>query len=766
MATKKLNVLNDHKPEDYQPQLSKVRIGEKDYFLKDAEGRLIAQEALAEETLRATAAEEDLDGRLDTAEGKITTLEGEVETIEGKPAYNITSTQISNWDNEVGTKAALAQEVTRATGAEEALDGRLDVIEGTGEGSIKKAVADEATARDNAIASAINALDVTDAAEDGKYVSAVSETDGKITVTRATLPTAPEYTIVKQDTPESGMASTYYLTKDNVQVGAKINIAKDQFLKEAHFYAKAEDVPAGVTPPSGQEFPALRLVFEVAEGKNDIWIAVKELVDTYTAGAAIDITNNKISVKVKANDSYIEIDSNDQIATKGIDAAISTAVAAEATLRETADNALDGRLDIIEGADTVDGSIKKALKDAKAYTDAETARAEGVEATLVPQDRTIAGVDLEDDITQGELQTALGLENLAYSDTASGKITVATSQTISGVKATGNLSGSASLTIGSTSTAATLTKGDYTPAGSITGEAISGGSINVTVKDATAGTAVTDITYTSYTPAGTISPASADGSFTALKEATFQAADDGIAIAGTVSAPAINVTAGTQKTFVTSITAGSQASINTDKFNGGAPATLTYAASDAFVKEGVKVEVGTGTDSETLIFSEVTNKGTASVISAFNGGSAASISEGFFTPNTLQTVDGTDNVHDTPSAALADAPVFTGNKYKVNTTSDTALKNVVFSGTSEDVKFAGAKYLKQEIDAKTFTPVAATLGFSGTTATNVLVTGVNYDKANASQSGSVTINNASLNVGAINVAAEEVTVQVRPDASV
>ena len=39
------------------------------------------------------------------------------------------------------------------------------------------------------ITDAINALDVTDAAVDGKYVSAISETDGKISVTRADLPT-------------------------------------------------------------------------------------------------------------------------------------------------------------------------------------------------------------------------------------------------------------------------------------------------------------------------------------------------------------------------------------------------------------------------------------------------------------------------------------------------------------------------------------------------------------------------------------------------
>ena len=41
----------------------------------------------------------------------------------------------------------------------------------------------------NKISTAINDLDVTDNAVAGKYVSAVSETDGKITVTRATLPT-------------------------------------------------------------------------------------------------------------------------------------------------------------------------------------------------------------------------------------------------------------------------------------------------------------------------------------------------------------------------------------------------------------------------------------------------------------------------------------------------------------------------------------------------------------------------------------------------
>lgn len=52
-------------------------------------------------------------------------------------------------------------------------------------GKLQKQMHDEKTTRINAI----NALDVQDNAVDGKYVSAVSETDGKISVSRKSLPT-------------------------------------------------------------------------------------------------------------------------------------------------------------------------------------------------------------------------------------------------------------------------------------------------------------------------------------------------------------------------------------------------------------------------------------------------------------------------------------------------------------------------------------------------------------------------------------------------
>lgn len=52
-------------------------------------------------------------------------------------------------------------------------------------------------------------------------------------------------------------------------------------------------------------------------------------------------------------------------------------VSAEESARVSADNALDARLDILEGADSVSGSVAKALKDAKDYADAIDADLQG-----------------------------------------------------------------------------------------------------------------------------------------------------------------------------------------------------------------------------------------------------------------------------------------------------------------------------------------------------------------------------------------------------
>lgn len=389
----------------------------------------------------------------------------------------------------------------------------------------------------------------------------------------------------------------------------------------------------------------------------------------------------------------------------------------------------------------------------------------------VPTTTTIATIALDHNITVAELQTALKLGAMAYADKASGSATLQTIDSITMKEVT--VAGNAAVT--SKAADATLTKANYTPAGKVTGSAISDGSINVTLKDSATKTEAT-LSTSEFTPAGTIA-AKEGGSFSALKTAAFSAAEDGVQIEGTVSAPAISLTAA-DKTFATGLTGGKAASFTEGAFTpaaiqdgfytAGKAATWTGAdytaptmgeASKAkFASEGIVADVGSGDDAETLIFSAA---GTADAVTAqgafnagnvdfgtFNGGSATVIdttkfsggskATDTFVPNELQSVT-TGKVSEVSAAELANAPVFTGSKYAVATTADTALKDVAFTATNSATIVDKVEYVKPEIDAATFTGTAATLGFAGTEVVDALVTGVKYDKADATAAFSVAV---------------------------
>lgn len=372
-------------------------------------------------------------------------------------------------------------------------------------------------------------------------------------------------------------------------------------------------------------------------------------------------------------------------------------------------------------------------------------------SAYVKKTTTIAGIDLQDNITVAELQSALGLKALAYKDTATGSDTVDTIDTITMNSVT--VAGNAAVT--HTAANASLTKADYTPAGSITGSAISGGSINVTVKDAATASEAT-LTRGDYTPAGSV---------------TMNADNDGaFQVGGTNAASAVTVNTN-DDTFVKSLKAGNTdaatfsegaftpASISEGFFSAGSQASYSHSGFDggSFTKgtavtaatEGIVASVGTGADAETLIF---TAAGTDSVMDYDASFTAATYGTDSFTPNTLPSIDttkfdGGSKVADSFSAqklpvvdatataltevtsAEAAAQVFTGNKYAP-----------AFTGTKETgLKVTKAEYLKQEIDDAEFEGTAATLGFSGTTVTDALVTGVSYDKADATAAFSETV---------------------------
>ncbi len=327
----------------------------------------------------------------------------------------------------------------------------------------------------------------------------------------------------------------------------------------------------------------------------------------------------------------------------------------------------------------------------------------------------IAGLQLNKDITVAELQNALGLKAFAYAD--KGTATVA-AQTVQGVKATGTSTGS--ITGAMTYTATNIeSTGKVTATGSVTGDAIKGGSIAVTLKDAEAATAAT-VTTEAYKPAGSV-----NSSFVAD-------ADNGVAIAGTVSKPTATVTPATA-TVQEMKTAGTAYSITEGAVEKAAD------AKSAFATEGVVATVDEA--NETLTF---TAAGTSQAVTASGD-----------VEYTAPVLSGALPTFGASAAVMTGAtvdvsqPTFTGNKYAVNSS---------FAGTEvEDMKVTGVTYVKQAVNTATFTPVAATLGFSGDEV-DVSVSG-SYDKANK---GTLAFAGANIELAVGDIAVPGQTVEVTP----
>lgn len=111
----------------------------------------------------------------------------------------------------------------------------------------------------------------------------------------------PEYTLETVSNSDSAYASQYQLKKDGVAVGATINIPKDQFLQNAEFVASLS-VEDAATYGLESGNPYLKFTWQLdtdstLEGDQKItFVPVSDLVDTYTAGEYITITNNVIDV--------------------------------------------------------------------------------------------------------------------------------------------------------------------------------------------------------------------------------------------------------------------------------------------------------------------------------------------------------------------------------------------------------------------------------------------------------------------------------------
>ena len=302
---------------------------------------------------------------------------------------------------------------------------------------------------------------------------------------------------------------------------------------------------------------------------------------------------------------------------------------------KAADEAIDGRLGVIEAAlgegegsvaDQIADAKQEAIDEAKGYTDAR--EVEINKAVALKEDKA-------------------NLKALAYKDSAAGTVA---GQTISGVKGAGQSAGSITVELEQSEHAMNST-GKYTPAGNVTGTVETAGSIAVTAKHEDV---AATLTKGDYTPAGEVSVALSGNSFNAIT---------GV---------------GTQASFVE---------------GAFTPATLNHEAVSAnYVEEAL---VGSVDENECLVFTAAATKAlSASKVNSFNGGSKDADQ---FTANSLPTMAAqTVGVQSASfTGTKAEDLVVTGVSYKkadIDTATFTGATVDIaasFAGTEGDIAVAG-----------------------------------------------------------------------------
>lgn len=104
-------------------------------------------------------------------------------------------------------------------------------------------------------------------------------------------------TVEKQATAESGYIATYHVKQNGAKVGASINIPKDYLVKSA----TVGTVSTADTPVTGYEVGDKYLDFVIntkdSSGTDEhLYVLVSDLIDTYTAGSGLTLTDNQFSI--------------------------------------------------------------------------------------------------------------------------------------------------------------------------------------------------------------------------------------------------------------------------------------------------------------------------------------------------------------------------------------------------------------------------------------------------------------------------------------
>lgn len=138
------------------------------------------------------------------------------------------------------------------------------------------------------IENAINALDKADTAVEGEYVSAVSQADGVITVTRAALPVIPNVEVDQGAvTSESGEVAVVTGVEVDANNKHKLNVTRATAITADGVDAKIQALDATITATAGSVLTGITETDGVLTGKTEVALAdvafsgnVKDLVQT------------------------------------------------------------------------------------------------------------------------------------------------------------------------------------------------------------------------------------------------------------------------------------------------------------------------------------------------------------------------------------------------------------------------------------------------------------------------------------------------------
>lgn len=188
---------------------------------------------------------------------------------------------------------------------------------------------------------------------------------------KVTIPEAETIEVVKKGTATEGYIATYIVTVGGSQVGAEINIPKDYLVKSASIKTVTDNDAPYTGAKTGDKY--IDFVVNTVEGSGNeshIYLAVNELVDTYTPGQGIDISDaNVVAIKLDAananglalTDAGLKLG----LATASTDGEGGTAGAMSATDKEKLNGVTEGATKVEKSA--TNGNVKVNGTETEVY---------------------------------------------------------------------------------------------------------------------------------------------------------------------------------------------------------------------------------------------------------------------------------------------------------------------------------------------------------------------------------------------------------------